>query len=180
VLGQCVQLEVTIGDGFEIDGQPVSRGELAEKLLGAYEARNREVAVDVRCEEGVKVAALRELHDAMLAHGLHRIQYFGHSGEPVPYVLPAPQMTDRLADLPAEAISRLRVGPDGLNLDGRDVTREALGPAVHARLAENPSVVVIVESEADVAYADFVAVLGEVTAAGAERLAIEIPSGVEG
>jgi len=170
----CVQLEVAIGGGFEVDGRSVSDHDLRVALRRAYEARERNVPVDVRCSEGVTMAAVAELHDAMLALGMHSIQYENAAGELLPYMLPPSEMTARLSNLPPEALAHVGISTNGVRLNGRGVGDGTLEQGIRVLLEDTPSLVVAVEADAEVPYVEFVAILGEVLAAGATRVAIEI------
>ena len=84
-----------------------------------------------------------------------------------------------MSDLPPEAVSRVGITTGGLSLDGLSVRKETLRQSVRELLDESPQVVVSVEAKAEVTYREFVEVLGEVLAAGATRVAIEISPGLE-
>jgi biopolymer transport protein ExbD len=172
--GRCLQLEVVVGEGFRVEGETTPLEQVGPALARALETGNRTAIVDVRCSGGVKMRSIRELHDAMAAGELYRIQYFRDPEPPVPFVLPNDDMAARLAELPQDSRCAVAIGSDGtVLLEGREFSRAA----VTETLAARPGVIFVIGATDEVRYDDFVHVLGEVTAAGAQRVSIELVEG---
>jgi biopolymer transport protein ExbD len=172
--GSCLQLEVAVGAGFSVDGRPTSKEDVGPALSAALDSGDRTAIVDVSCREGVTMESIRELHDIMLEQGLHRIQYFREPDPPIPYALPTSEMDAHLAELPAEERCVVAIATSGTAvIDGVEFS----GDLVASRLESNPGVVFVIAATDDVKYVDFARVLGEVTGAGARRVAIKLASG---
>ena len=77
------------------------------------------------------------------------------------------------APAPAPGELSVRLLPDGIQLDGKDVTLATLGERVGAAVAADPDAAVVIEGYADdVEYARVVEVLDAVKAAGAKTVSI--------
>jgi biopolymer transport protein ExbD len=167
----CLQLEVAVGEGFKVDGEATELDQIGDALSRALEAGNRTAVVDVTCGEGVTIVSLRQLHEALTAQELYRVQYLRAPDPPIPFMLPNPDMAAQLADLPAESRCVVALGVNGAAMIEGDTFSSA---AVVETLARNPEVVFVLAATDDVAYSDFVRILGELTGAGAQRISIQI------
>ena len=169
--GSCLQLEVSVDDGFRVDGRPLPIAEVGPALTHALEDSTRTAIVDVRCGNGVTMASVRQLHETMLERGLHRIQYFRPPDPPIPYTLPPAEMQGRLANLPEEQLCVIMVETSGeASISGSDLSTAL----VEERLAANPGIVFVIHVPDDTRYVDFARALGTVTGAGAERVALRL------
>jgi biopolymer transport protein ExbD len=173
--GRCLQLQVAVEDGFRVDGEPTPDSEVGNVLAQKLKTQDRTAIVDVRCEQGVTVAALVRLHAAMREQGLYRIQYLRNSGAAVPYMLPSPEIEERLAGLTPEQQCLIALDAGGqMEVDGAPIVRPDLRGDVRRILADHPDIVMILQMAPGAAYADFVDALGDLTAGGAQRIAIRI------
>lgn len=172
--GTCLQLEVAVGAGFSVDGRPTSNEAVGPALTAALESDDRTAIVDVRCRKGVTMGSIRELHDIMLEQGLHRVQYFREPDPPIPYALPTAEMDAHLAELPAEDRCVVAIAADGTAVvEGTPFSVKL----VAERLESNPGMIFVIAATDDVKYSDFARVLGEVTGAGAQRVAVKLAAG---
>jgi biopolymer transport protein ExbD len=176
--GACLQLSITLEAGLELDGESIPSGQLGSSLHAALEDGSRTPIVDVKCAEGVTMASIRSLHDAMIEREIYRIQYLRDPEAPIPHLLPSPEMAAHLEDMAADHLCSVAIDArGGVLLAGKTIDRQALRADVGELLKSSPEIVIVVEAVDAVRYDDFVGILGELTEAGAQRIAIKLAAG---
>ena len=173
--GPFEYVELIIGEGrdIKVDGKPVIWEKLAAVLDAEAGENSDQKVVVIRCGKGVKMGTLSGVQNMLVKAGLMKVSYQDAEGNSLALILPGEKQRKSLKQLDPADLVTITVEPTGkINLGGRQVEIPQVGDIVRKHLRRNPHVVFSILTPAETKYVDFHAVLDEVKAAGAKRIAV--------
>jgi biopolymer transport protein ExbD len=178
-----IELKLVIkgDDNLEFKDHSMKVTDLERKLLKSKLGQRDDVVFTIVCAEGVTMGNMHIVSSVLRATCERpKVRFVNAEGAAVPLNLPKKNIEEKLATLDAEDRADIAVAADGtVTYDGKKLSAKKLGKVAHAKLQENPELVMAVGSDAATPYTDFVAVLDHLKKAGAERIAILPPKGLQ-
>jgi beta-lactamase regulating signal transducer with metallopeptidase domain/biopolymer transport protein ExbD len=165
------EIEITIQrDGLvALEGRSLTVKELAAVLGERTKDHKDNVVIRMLCEEGTEMVSVSAVQKALVEMNLRKVVY----GSDLPLVLPPEDNAERLARIPKEHITVLRIeGPGLVVLDGKPIGLGDITDAIRTRLAEDDKLIVSIDWVGQSSFEDFVRVLAMVKAAGAQRISL--------
>jgi biopolymer transport protein ExbD len=172
-----VGINITLhGEGrMDMDGKKMDLVAFNKAVVGLASKKNGPV-INLRCEDDVAMGELFAFQAFLTERDLHRIRFVGAGENGIPYKLPGSGLQEKLAQIGEQDKLRVFINAKGkCSLGGKNVKETGLVKSIEKRLAENPMLVLIIQTDAETPYLDFMNHFRKVKVAGATRVAIAPP-----
>ena len=174
--GGSISIEVGGGERVVVDGEAVGWTVMTEQLRKIAAVDDKKV-IKLKCADDTPMEQIHRIHKVLRDSGLDRIEYRNGEGYGAPLVLPPSDLEERLGEINAIAKAVLLVAASGrVTLDGEPVGMQDLSDIVAKRLEKVPPLVVLLQTEKQTLYKDFLETLAALKKAGAQRIAIMEPA----